>query len=425
MAAGYERDFWGNGSRRVVEELHTDEDSDTQGAGLIAARETRFSSDPLHFTGIDLGENVARSRRTHAYTHSEEEDSSDSEQDTELDEEGYAQLARAEEEALVDSAMRRIRRAQASGKKEVKLSKKELAALEKHRKRQSEGEKRKRREQRYAVPLSQLAPSSHKESKMARLPGAMPSSEALQRQTNQPPVGWFPHPSSSRPGTSDSRRPTSSRTSDREGSTSPFQYNYVRPAVPVSTSRHSSDPASRPRSGSTRGNPPYPDARMSQYNPSSSASSVPSTLDPFRYMTSGPQAPYHAGSAASLRPVSGSPMGAGYYEPSTRGGASAARGQSRHFTPDDEESSSEDDEDEDETSDEADAGARIGGSNTGPSPNRREEIIVEVEPEPTPEPRMTRSKKTTPSAQASPRSSPKPASRRRNTGGGRRKKGSK
>lgn len=408
----------------MVEELHTDEDSDTQGAGLITARETRFSSDPLHFTGIDMGDNVAGPRRRHAYAQSEE-DSSDSGQDTELDEEGYAQLARAEEEALVDSAMRRIRRAQASGKKEVKLSRKELAALEKHRKRQLEGERKKKREPRYAVPLSQLAPSSQKENKTARLPGAMPSTETLSRQTAQPPVGWFPHPSSSRPSTSDSRRPTSSRTSDREGSTSPFQYNYVRPAGPVSNSRHSSDPAARPRSGSARGNPPYPDARISQYNPSSSASSVPATLDPFRYMTSGPQAPYHAGSATSLRTVSGSSMGAGYYEPSTRGGSSAARRQSRHFTPDDEESSSEDDDDDDETSDEADAGVRIGGSSAGPNLNGREQIVVEVEREPTPEPMVTRSKKATASAQASPRSSPKPASKRRNTGGGRRKKGSK
>lgn len=372
-----------------------------------------------------MGGNTARLRRPHAYTQSEEEDSSDSGEDTELDEEGHAQFAREEEEALVDSAMRRIRRAQASGKKEVKLSRKELAALEKHRKRQSEGARKKKKEPRYAVPLSQLAPTSHKETKMARLPGAMPSTEALQRQTAPPPVGGFPHASSSRSGTSDSRRPTSSRTSDREGSTSPFQYNYVRPAAPVSNSRHSSDPAVRPRSASTRGNPPYPDGRMSQYNPSSSASSVPASLDPFRYMTSGAQAPYHAGSVASFRTVSGSSMGPSPYEPSTRGGAREPRRQSRHFTPDDEESSSEDSEDEDETSDEVDAGARIRGSSAGPNPNAREEIVVEVERGPTPEPRVTRSKKATPSAQASPRSSPKPTPKRKSTGGVRRKKGSK
>lgn len=373
-----------------------------------------------------MGENTARPRRKHAYAQSEDENSSHSEQDTELDEEGYTQFAREEEEALVDSAMRRIRRAQSSGKKEVKLSKKELAALEKHRKRQAEGERKKKREQRYAVPLSQLAPISQKENKMSRPPGAMSSTESLQRQTAQPPVGWVPQPASSRSGMSDSRRPTSSRASDREGSTSPFQYNYVRPAASIPNSRHSSDPALRPRSGSTRGNLPYPDTRMSQYNPSTSASSVPGTLDPFRYMTSGPQAPYHTGSATSLRPVSGSPMGAGYYEPSTRGGASAPRRQSRHLTPDDEESSSEDDEDEDDLSDQVDAGARIGSSNAGPGTDGREEIVVEVDRGPTPEPRVTRSKKaTSSSAQASPRSSPKAVARRRNTGGGRRKKGSK
>ncbi|CAN8099179.1 unnamed protein product [Discula destructiva] len=372
-----------------------------------------------------MGENMPRQRRKHAYGQSEDNDSSDSEQDTELDEEGYAQYARADEEALVESAMRRIRRAQAGGKKEVKLSRKELAALEKHRRRQAEGQsKKKKKEPRYAVPLSQLAPTSQKENRTTRIPGALPTVETPQRQAVQPPVGWFAHPSSSRSGFSDPRRPTSSRTSDREGSTSPFQYNYVRPAVPVSTSRHLSDPTVRPTPASTRGNLPYPDTRMPQFNPSSSVPSVPSTLDPFRYMTSGPHAPYHAGSAPSLRNVSGSSVGAGYYEPATRGSASAPRRHSRQRTPDGDESSSEDDEDEDEdqdeTSDEADAGARVGNSST----IGREEIIVEVDRQPTPEPRVTRSKKAT-SAQGSPRSSPKSVSRRRNTGGNRKKKGSK
>lgn len=423
MAVGYEREYWGNGSKRV-EELDTDEDSDTQGAGLVSARGTRFTSDPLRFTGIDLGENMPRPRRKHTYERSGDEDSLDSEQDTELDEEGYAQYAREEEEALVDSAMRRIRRAQASGRKEVKLSRKELAALESQRRRQSEGErKKKKKEQRFAVPLSQLAPTSYKENQKKGIPGALPSAESLQRQSVQPPVGWFAHPSSSRPSSSDSRRPPNNMNSDREASTSPFQYNYVRPAAPVSNSRHSSDPTVRPRAGSTRSNLPYPDMRMSQYHPSSSVPSVPSTLDPFRYMTSGPQAPYHAGSAASLRNASGSSVGTGYYEPTTRGGASAPRRQSRHFTSDDEEVSSEEEneeQDEDETSDEADAGARIGNSSTI---SGRGEVIVVEEREPTPEPRVTRSKNASSSLQGSPRSSPKPTPKR--TGGVRKKKSSK
>lgn len=403
-----------------VEELDTDEDSDTQGAGLISTRGTRFSSDPLRFTGVDLGDNLPRPRRKHTHEKSGE-DSSDSEQDTELDEAADALYAREEEEDLVDSALRRVRRAQASGKKDVKLSRKELAALEMHRKRQMEAEGKKKKEQRYAVPLSQLAPTSVKETRIPRISGALSSTESLQRQAVQPPVGWFAHPSSSRPGSSDSRRPTNNQISDREGSTSPFQYNYVRPAVSVSSSRHLSDPAVQPRSGSTRGNLPYPDARVSQYHPSSSVPSVPSTLDPFRYMTSGPDSPYHAGSAASHRNSSGYSTGAGYYEPSTRGGASAPRRQSRHFTPEGEESSSEEEQDEDETDDEMYVGARVGGLSTA----EREEMIVKVDRKQTPEPRVTRSKKATSSAQSSPRASPRPPTKRRNTGGSRKKKGSK
>lgn len=369
-----------------------------------------------------MGEGMAHPRRTHAYEQSEDEDSSnDSGQDTELEEDGLPQLSsRDNEDELVDSAMRRIRRAQANGKQEVRLSRKELAALEKRRRRitaESENRKKKK-EQRYAVPLSQLAPISQKENRLPQAPGILPSVETLDRPRGQPPVGWFAHPSSSsRPGTSESRRPPS-RQSDRESSTSPFQYTYVQQPGPVSNARHLSDPAVRPRS--IRGPAPYDDPRLSQYNPSSSVPSVPSTLDPFRYMTAGANTPYHAGSAASLRNVSGSSIRDSYYEPSTRGGGSASRRQSRHFTPDNEKSSSEDDDDGDETSDEVDEGARIGNSNgEATTTNGREQIVVEVEREPTPEPRVTRSKKAVSSSTSSPKRKPV------GSGTSRRKKGSK
>lgn len=352
---------------------------------------------------------MARPRRNHAYEHSDDGHSSDdSGQDTEMDEEDLPPLSpRDNEDELVDSAMRRIRRAQANGKQEVRLSKKELAALENRRKRirAQDENKRRRREQRYAVPLSQLAPISQKENRSPRIPGALPPTEASDRQRVQPPVGWFAHPPSSRPGTTESRR-ASGRQSDREGSTSPFQYNYVQHPGPVSNPRHISDPAVRPRSTESRGPAPYEDARMSQYNPSAS---VPSVLDPFRYMTAGPHAPYHGGSSTSLRNVSGASTRDSYYEPSTRGGASASRRKSRHFTPDDEgdqESSSEEEsETEDDTSDEMDAGAHTESLTTGASGNDREQIIVEVDREPTPEPRQTRSKKV--AATSSSTSSPK------------------
>lgn len=393
MNGEYEQGFWGNGGRRLVEELDSDEDSDTQGAGLVSATGRRFSSDPLRFTGIDMGEAMARPRRNHAYEHSDDDSQDDSGEDTELDEEGHPQLSALDNEnELVDSAMRRIRRAQASGKQDVKLSKKELAALENRRRRLQvvDNKKKKKKEQRYAVPLSQLAPISQKENRLSQAPVATPSAEMLDRQRVQPPVGWFAHPSSSRPAPSELRRPPSMQ-SDRESSTSPFQYSYVQHPGPISNPRHTSDPTARPRSA--RGPAPYEDARMAQYNPSSSVPSIPSTLDPFRYMTAGPYAPYHAGSVPPPRNVSGSSVRNSYYEPSTRGGTSTSRRQSRHFTPDDEESSSEDDDSGDETSDEVDEGAHIGSSNAAASTNEREQIVVEVEREPTPEPRVTRSKK--------------------------------
>lgn len=406
-----------------MQELDTEEDSDTQGVGLVSAMGAPFSSDPLRFTGIDLGAGIARRRHEYAYGESEDDDTSDdSDQDTELDEEGRALSVRDNEEALVNSAMRRIRRAQASGKQDVKLSKKELSALETWKKRQTEAsseKKKKKREQRYAVPLAQLGPISQQETLLPRL-GAIPpqpSNEMLNRayvQKAQPPVGWFAHPPSSRPSTSEPRRPPS-RSSDREHSSSPFQYNYVQQSTPILNTRHISDPAGRTRSARTSVS--QEDGWATYYNPSASAStqSVPASLDPFRFMTSGPPTAYHAGSITSQRNASTSSMGSAYYDPSRPGGPSQRR--SRRFTPDEEESVSEDDDDDD-TSDEVDAGARIGSSQGGPSTgNGREQIIVEVAREATPEPRMTRSKKA--SSGASPKRKPV------GSGNNRKKKGSR
>lgn len=416
MAAGYGQSMWGNG-QRVVEELGTGDDTDTQGVGLASGR--RFASDPLRFTGVDVGESMVRSRRK-AYEQSEDDDSSESDQDSEPGAESETQLALQEKEnALVESALRRIRRAQAKGKQEVKLNKKELAALEQRRKRmqaESGAGKKKKREQRYAVPLSQLGPISQKENRALVAPDDTlpphPSPGTFERTQEgrlQPPVGWFAHPSSSRPGTADSResRRSSGRASDRELSSSPFQYSYVQPSSPPSNPRHSSDPSLRHRS--SRGPLPHEESWMPQYGASASTSSIPSAHDPFRYMTSGPHAPYHTGSSAGPRNPSGSPL---YMDPSRAG--SAARRQSRQISPDDTES--EDSDDEGDTSDEAGAGVRIGSSNVGPS-SAREQIIVEEDREPTPPPRpATRSKKAS-SATSSPKRKP--------VGSGRKKKGSK
>lgn len=410
MAAGYGQGMWGNG-QRVVEELGTGDDTDTQGVGLASGR--RFSSDPLRFTGIDMGESMVRSRRRAYEQSDDDDDTSDSDQDSELDADSETQLAlREKENALVESALRRIRRAQAKGKQEVKLNKKELAALEQRRKRmqaEAGGSKKKTKEQRYAVPLSQLGPISQKENRALVAPDDTlplhPSPGTFERTQE----GRL-HPPSSRPGTADSResRKSSGRASDRELSSSPFQYSYVQPSSSPSNPRQSSDPSLRHRS--SRGPLPHEESWMPQYGASASTSSIPSANNPFRYMTSGPQAPYHAGATAGPRNLSGSSL---YLDPHA---GNAPRRQSRRISPDDTESEYSDDEGD--TSDDVGAGARIGSSNVGPS-SGRDRIIVEEDREPTPPPRpVTRSKKAS-SATSSPKRKP--------VGGGssRKKKGSK
>jgi len=120
--------MWQNEVR--VEELDSD-DTDTQGVDLNFEKK-RFASDPLHFTGIDLS---SSSRARRSYTYDTEESSSDS-GISEVEGTDALQIAlRDKEEALVQSALARIRRAQEKGKREVKLNQDELDALEKRRKR--------------------------------------------------------------------------------------------------------------------------------------------------------------------------------------------------------------------------------------------------------------------------------------------------
>ncbi|KAI1088818.1 PRA1 family protein-domain-containing protein [Rostrohypoxylon terebratum] len=252
---GYEEEeeegIWGTG-RRVVEELLDGEGTDTQGAENGGRR---FASDPLRFTGTDLG-GGGQVRNGYAYQHSDEEDedgnSTDegtqatSEEEEEDTDDEYSAERRELEEALVQSALSRIRKAQSKGRQDVKLNKQELAALDRRRKRlQAEakaskgggGRKRKEKEQRYAIPISQFdAPSR----------GPSGSSESLARKalpsTEQgPPMGRFhpPNASRSRPRSGTSSTSSTQRPQSRIRDSPPFDYQYVN-APP--NQRHASDP---------------------------------------------------------------------------------------------------------------------------------------------------------------------------------------
>jgi len=111
---------------RRFEEIDSDTD-DGEGVGL----EGSFNSDDLLFTGADLGQRShTRRGRDYEYT------SGSSGEEDDVDEQSGAtlQLAlRDKEDLLVEKALERIRRAQMLGKTNVKLSQRELEALERKR----------------------------------------------------------------------------------------------------------------------------------------------------------------------------------------------------------------------------------------------------------------------------------------------------
>ncbi|KAJ9142172.1 hypothetical protein NKR23_g7406 [Pleurostoma richardsiae] len=378
---------------------------------------------------------MSRSRRAYTYEPSEDDDEDSSDHSDSEGSSGQAQiLMKEKEEALIESALRRIKRAQAKGKKEVKLNKEELAALERRRKRMQEesrgstssgSERRKRKEQRFAVPISQLEPTSRKRRGVAPSPeDVLPrhaSAEALNRPRDQPvypPMGYFPPPSATRTRprsvTSSSQRPPSRDPNLGQGS-SPFRYSYAQPDS-QSSLRHVSDTAARPRS--SRGPLPYEEAWVPNHNltvppPPVTGSRQSLPVDPFQYMTGDSRAPYPTGAGATTRRYVSGPAGdtTGAYVNSIPRGTppAAARGgrTSRRVTP--EETSEEDTEEDEQTSDDdLDQGARVVTTDSSRS-RGREEILVEVERKQTPEPEPSKPKKSSgssPSKRKGLRSSP-------------------
>jgi PRA1 family protein 1 len=405
---GGEGNFWNSGNR-VVEELDSD-DTDTQGVGLANRGNRRFVSDPLQFTGTDLGR-AGRSRRAYVYQPSDNSTEDDSTESSDQDTEDEEQAAlREEENVLVQSALARIRKAQAKGKHDVKLNKEELAALERRRQRiQAEAAKKKAKEERVAVPLSHFDATLPPQPSQRRVApsvsdGALPR-QALQPTSSrtqprpEPPMGVFPPPSAHRARSSHS----SGRPTRDAGSSSPFDYQYVRSSP---SPRHASDSTSRPPSSYRQSLPPDNRRPLG----SSSSSSPRNAPDPFQYQTAGPRAPYAYGAAADRRSVP-VPQDMAHASVPRRAVPAAARSSPRDESDDD--TSSEDDEvdEDDSASDDLGNGVQIARNI-----NREDEVIV-VEASPSPEPERPRSKKSSSNHSPSKR---KPVS---SNGGGRRRKG--
>ena len=387
-------------------ETDDDDDTDTQGVGLTSRRQARFVSDSLQFTGTDLGDRSGNVRRRYRYEDSEEDEDEtsvsgsedDEDEDEDEDDEAYRranQLAiRDREEALIQSALKRISRAQAKGRVDVKLNKEELAALERQRRRMQEEEERRRnsagsssdrkkkqKEQRVAIPLSQLEPVSRKK-RSAHPPrqDSLPShlAAAAGPRSNSPaqvypPMGYFPPPSTAH------SRGTRSRAGTRgahEDYSPPVSFDYA--ARPSSGHRHASESSARPHS---RGLP-----HEENWVPHGNA------VDPFQYQTAGPRVQYPgAPSALSKRHSGGSDIVYAMHRQQQPGSSSRSRHGSRRQSRsrlDDSETS-----EEQTSSDELGNGAQIREPPT--TRGRGRGIVVEVSPEPEPAPSKKKSSSPT------------------------------
>ena len=312
-----------------VEELDSDGDTDTQGVGLNFDKK-RFASDPLQFTGIDLTP-ASRARRPYNYDDSEDS-SGDSESEIEVEGTNALQVAlRGKEEALVQSALARIRRAQEKGKREVKLNQDELDALEKRRKRMQavatatkeqkgsassggSGNERRRRSDRHLVTVPIGEPTGRKRGKSMRREEAPPHPPVA---ANPPgmlvagpdgltyaPLSYYPPQAGS--NRNSPTRPRSATSQQLRGP--PPQLNYQQ-----GSNRHFSEGTRPVSSSSNSSKRPLPDEEDWAPSRRSSGSSQSHGVDPFEFQVSSdtpppiPQQYRQSGEQSSRRNVSGPP----------------------------------------------------------------------------------------------------------------------
>ena len=303
-----------------VQELDSDDDTDTQGVGLNFEKK-RFASDPLQFTGIDLTP-ASRARRPYNYDDSENS-SEESESDIEVEGTNSLQIAlRDKEEALVQSALARIRRAQEKGKREVKLNQDELDALEKRRKRMQaaatstkerkgsassggSGSERRRRSDRHLVTVPIGEPTGRRRGKsMRRDEAANPPGMLIEGPdgVTYAPLGYYPPQAGS-----NRNSPTRPRSATSQ------QLRGPPPQFGPGSSRHFSE-GNRPVSSSSNSSRrPLPDEEDWVPSRRSSGSSQSHGIDPFEYQISSdtpppiPQKYKQTAEQSSRRVASGPP----------------------------------------------------------------------------------------------------------------------
>ncbi|KAL9098327.1 MAG: hypothetical protein Q9163_005996 [Psora crenata] len=261
---------------RRFEELDTDSD-DGQEVGLDGISR----GGELLLLGADSG-SKPRQRRTYSYSDSEDTDDSDM-----VSREGHdrgMQLAlRDKEHILLDKALQRIQRAQALGKKNVRLSQPELNALQRKRREEGQHNVHSKPKDRHRSN-GRSNKSAQKDKPHERKHDTYPSNYEGQGSPkplgvlrpsplgtpSYAPLGYYPPPAtvpqskSSRPGS----RSTSSKDLARASpGLSRFHENRTLP-FNASTRSLPDDPhwMPRPRSSSSLSNAPYPPDSNYPYN---------------------------------------------------------------------------------------------------------------------------------------------------------------
>ncbi|KAI9800592.1 MAG: hypothetical protein M1833_003250 [Piccolia ochrophora] len=305
-SVGKRRRRWEEEMRRQWEEAQRFEEIETDDARTEARngpRNRSFAGDELHFDGIDLDARRGRRGGRHKEV-IELSSSSDTSEDSDDVDAGAMQVAlRDKEDMLVQTAMARIERARAKGKRSVNLTEPEIQALERKGKlpgssrsrggaggRSSEGSgtERMRKSSGYPPPAHTSGPGPTR--RKGKAESKHRDSPPLPTGYAYPPVGFFPPPATQRSRSSSQSAAPQPVQSRKEAS---FQYQY-----PPQQSRYFSLPETVPPMGrprSSRGSEdrlPLPDdPDWTPPSRSRSAAHMFPGYNPFEYQTHSPPSP--------------------------------------------------------------------------------------------------------------------------------------
>ncbi|TKA39994.1 hypothetical protein B0A49_13461, partial [Cryomyces minteri] len=170
----------------------------------------RFASDELHFTGVDMGRGSREPSSEdlacfESYGPSEDDDEYNGRRHT-------GQVGSRENEALIETALERIRRARLRGKTNVNLTQEELDALEQRKPPQPQNE----------APVPKT-PAKGKAGKSSR--SSSVASDKSKKGSKSRGLFGTSSPSTSR------TRPKTSRKSSGEDTNQPHMSNYAPPGI--------------------------------------------------------------------------------------------------------------------------------------------------------------------------------------------------